>query len=100
MARVRHYFFDLAERYGADVADKFLDRVAAQEDMVGRHNEVGTKTPYVLAGQQVILRELYFDSPPARYCLIYDVLDDCVPLISLWHAVGARNDGVLVRLWK
>ncbi len=100
MLRVRHYFFDIAERYGAEVAEKFLDRVDAQEERIGQHNEIGAKAAYILGGQQVILREVYFDSPPSRYCLIYDILDDCIPLISLWHAVGSRNDGVLIRLWK
>jgi hypothetical protein len=100
VARVRHYYFGLAERYGADVADKFLDRVSAQQDMIERHNEVGTQAPYILTGQEVVLREVYFDSPPSKYCLIYEILDDCVSLISLWHATGARNDGVLIRLWK
>ncbi|MDO3376528.1 hypothetical protein [Geoalkalibacter halelectricus] len=98
--RLRYYAHDLTQRYGPDVAEAFLKRVQAEEHLIRDNNQVGTSVPYIFAGQHILLRECYFDSGPAKYCLIYDILEDCVALISLWHGKGAREDGILVRRWK
>lgn len=99
-SRVGYYVDNIAERYGVAVADMFIGAVEKQEDLIKQHNCIGLKAPYIFAGQHVVLRELYFVSGPVRYCLVYEVLEDCVPLISLWHGVGARSAGELVRVWK
>lgn len=96
--KVRAYAQDLAGRYGPDVADAFLRRVKAEEKLIRDNNHVGTTVPYILAGEKVTLKECYFDSGPAKYCLIYDILKECVALLSLWHGTGSRNDGILIRL--
>ena len=98
--RVSYYVNVIAERYGVAVAETFIQAVEKQEGLIGQHNCIGVKAPYIFAGQQVVLREIYFVSGPVRYCLVYEILDDCIPLISLWHGVGARSDGDLVRVWK
>ena len=98
--RVIYYVDNIAERYGVAVADSFIEAVEKQENLIEKHNCIGVKAPYIFAGQHVILRELYFASGPVRYCLVYEILEDCVPLISLWHGVGARCDGDLLRVWK
>ncbi|BCA80064.1 hypothetical protein AOP6_1851 [Desulfuromonas sp. AOP6] len=98
--RIRFYVENIAERYGVAVAETFIAAVERQEKLIKEHNQVGVNVPYILAGRQVILKELTFDSGPMRYCLIYEVLDDCVPLISLWHGVGARSEAYLTRLWR
>jgi len=100
MGRIRYYANNLAERYGVDLAEIFLQVVENCEQQIRVNNSVGTAKPYILAGENVILRELYFESGPAKYILIYEILDDCIALISLWHGLGSRSDGVLIRLWK
>ena len=99
-ARVRSYATELAEQYRPEIADVFLANVKAAEGRIRDANQIGTDAPYVLAGQNMILKESYFNSGPARYCLIYEVLDDCVGLISLWHGMGSRDTGTLTRIWK
>lgn len=98
--RLKYYAHDLTLRYGPDVADAFLCRVKAEETLIKDNNHVGTAVPYILSGEKILLRECYFDSGPARYCLIYDILEDCVALISVWHGKGARENGTLIRRWK
>lgn len=98
-ARVRSYALGLAERYRPEVAGVFLTRVEEAENLLATNNSAGTDSPYLLAGQQVVLKELYFDSGPVRYCLIYEVTAEYVGLISLWHGVGVRKSGMLIRLW-
>lgn len=99
-SRVIYYADNIAERYGVAVADTFIEAVEKQESLIEQHNCIGVKVPYIFAGQHVVLRELYFVSGPVRYCLVYEILEDCVPLISLWHGVGARSDGELARVWQ
>ena len=98
-ARVRHYAANLAERYRVEVADAFLSRIEAAEKFLYDNNLAGTDSPYLLAGQQVVLKELYVDSGPVKYCINYEVTEDYIGLISLWHGVGSRKSDMLVRLW-
>jgi len=98
-SRVRQYALALARRYRPEIADTFLGRVKEAELLLSRHNMAGTDAPYLLIGQQVVLKELYFDAGPVTYCLIYEVTDEYVGLISLWHGVGSRKIGTLMRLW-
>lgn len=97
--RVGQYAAGLAERYRMEVAEAFLSRIEAAERFLYEHNLAGTDAPYLLAGQQVVLKELYVDSGPVRYCIIYEVTEEYIGLISLWHGVGSRKNDLLVRLW-
>lgn len=97
--RVRHYAENLAARYRAEVADAFLIRIEAAEKLLRDNNLAGTDAPYLLTGQQVILKELYIDSGPVKYCIIYEVTEEYVGLVSLWHGVGSRKSNTLARLW-
>ena len=99
-SRVSFYVYNIAERYGVAVAETFIQAVQKQEELIRKHNQVGVKAPYLFAGRQVVLREVYFDSGPVRYCLVYEVLEDCIPLVAVWHGVGARSEDGLVRVWK
>ena len=98
-ARVTSYALGLAKRYRLEIADSFLDRVEEAEALPANNNNAGTDSPYLLAGQQAVLKELYFDSGPVKYCLIYEVTTEYVGLISLWHGVGSRKAGTLLRIW-
>jgi hypothetical protein len=98
--RVRAYAIGLAERYRPEIAEVFLTNVEAAELLLSANNMAGTETPYLLTGQKVVLRELYFTSGPAGYCLIYEVTPDYIGLVSLWHGVGSRKSGTLIRLWS
>lgn len=98
-SRVKSYALGLAQRYRPEIADAFLSRVEGAEALLADNNMAGTDAPYLLAGQHVVLRELYFDSGPVKYCLIHEVTDEYVGLVSLWHGVGARKTGTLIRLW-
>jgi len=98
-ARVKAYAAGLAERYRPEIADVFLESVEEAETLLSTNNMAGTAAPYLLAGQQVVLRELYFTSGPVGYCLIYDIATDYVGLVSLWHGTGARKTGTFIRLW-
>lgn len=99
-ARIKAYAAGLAERYRPEIADVFLASIEEAEKLLSANNLAGTETPYLLAGQQVVLRELYFTSGPVGYCLIYEIATDYVGLISLWHGVGSRKAGTLIRLWS
>ena len=98
-SRVKAYAVGLAERYRSEIADAFLMRVKEAEALLLENNHVGTDVPYLLACQNVVLKEFYFGSGPVTYCLIYEVTDDYVGLISLWHGIGSRKTGTLKRLW-
>lgn len=98
-SRVRHYAGNLAERYRVEVADAFLARIEAAEKFLYDNNLAGTDAPYLLAGQQAVLKELYLDSGPVKYCIIYEVTEDYVGLVSLWHGVGSRKSDMLARQW-
>ena len=100
MARVKVYALGLAERYRPEIADAFLVRVEEAEVLLSKNNYAGTDAPYLLAGHKVVLKELYFDSGPVKYCLIHEVTDEYVGLISLWHGVGSRNTSMLKRIWR
>lgn len=99
-SRVRSYADNLAERYRPEIAGVFLESVKGAEALIRRTNHAGIDAPYFLAGQNVVLKELYFDSGPVTYCLIYEIMNDCIGLISLWHGMGSRNTGNLTRLWS
>jgi hypothetical protein len=99
-SRVRNYTLGLAERYGVRIADVFADAVRDHEEKIWKFNHIGVDAPYILLGKNIILKEYYFDSGPVRYCLIYEILDDRISLVSLWHASGMRGDGSFVRIWK
>lgn len=99
-SRVKSYAQGLAERYRLEISDLFLSRVEAAEALLTGNNMAGTVVPYLLADQHVVLRELYFDSGPVMYCLIYEITDDYLGLVSLWHGVGSRKTGTLIRLWE
>ena len=98
-SRIRLYADNLAERYRVEIAEAFLDCVVAAEKLLSDNNLAGTDSPYLLAGQQVVLKELYIDSGPVKYCIIYEVTDEYVGLISIWHGMGSRNTDTLARLW-
>jgi hypothetical protein len=98
--RVRKYASDLAERYRAEIALLFLVEVQKTERLLHDNNLLGVQAPYLLAGQQVMLRELYFDCGPARYCLIHELHNDYVGLISLWHCSGSRMTVNSLRIWQ
>lgn len=98
-ARVRRYVGNLAERYRVEVAEAFLERIEAAEKLLSANNFAGTDAPYLLAGQRVVLKEFYVDSGPVKYCIIYEVTEEYVGLVSLWHGVGSRKTDTLVRLW-
>jgi hypothetical protein len=97
--RVTSYALGLAQRYRLEIADAFLDRVEEAEALLSDNNNAGIDSPYLLAGQHVVLKEWYFDSGPVKYCLIYEVTNEYVGLISLWHGVGSRKAGTLIRIW-
>ena len=99
-SKIRKYANELANRYRVEIADVFLSSVQEAEQLIHKNNQAGTDVPYILAEQQVILKELYFVSGPAKYCLIYEILDDCVGLISLWHGMGSRSTDVMSRIWR
>jgi hypothetical protein len=99
-ARVRKYAFDLAERYRPEIADLFLAETRKAEKLLRDNNLVGVQAPYLIIGQRVMLRELYFDCGPVRYCLIHEVSDEYVGLISLWHCSGSRMTVNFLRLWQ
>ncbi len=98
--RVRKYASDLAERYRPEIADLFLAEVKKAEQLLSDNHLLGVQAPYLLAGHQVMLRELYFDCGPARYCLIHEPGDDYVGLISLWHCSGSRMTLNSLRIWQ
>ncbi len=98
--RIKAYATGLAERYRPEIADVLLASVSEAEAILLANNMAGTVVPYLLAGQQVALRELNFTSGPVSYCLIYEVTTDYVGLISLWHGIGSRKNGKLIRLWS
>ncbi len=98
-SRVRHYAGNLAERYRVEVADAFLARIEAAEKFLYDNNLAGRDAPYLLAGQQAVLKELHIDSGPVKYYIIYEVTEEYVGLISLWHGVGSRQSDMLARLW-
>lgn len=99
-ARVKGYAVGLAQRYRSEIADVFLASVEEAEKLLSANNMAGVVMPFVLAGQKIVLRELYFTSGPVGYCLIYEIATDYVGLVSLWHGVGARKTGTLIRLWE
>ena len=99
-SQVRKYAKKITNRYRVEIADVFLSSVQSAEQQIHKNNQAGTDAPYLLADQQVVLKELYFVSGPAKYCLIYEVLDDYVALISLWHGMGSRSTDVMSRIWR
>lgn len=98
--RVRKYAKNLASRYRREIAEIFLKSVDQAQQRIYENNEIGTSAPYVLLGEKVILRELYFSSGPAKFCLVYDICDDYVGLVTLWHGEGIRSSEELIRIWE
>ncbi len=81
----------------ADEQKEFFESV--ERGWYELHSGLGTDAPYLLAGQRAVLKELYIDSGPVKYCIIYEVTEDYVGLVSLWHGVGSRKSDMLVRRW-
>lgn len=98
-SRAYYYALGLRQRYRYEIADVFLNSVKSAEDRIFENNAIGTNVPYLLQGQKIVLKEHYFKSGPATYCLIYEITADNVWLISLWHGEGKRQSGGLLRLW-
>lgn len=98
-SRLRMYVLTLKERYGKAVAGVFLDAVARAESRLKDNCDIGKSEPYLLSGEMVTLKELYFESGPQTYCIVYEVAEAYVGLISLWHGRGSRQSKVLTRLW-
>jgi len=96
---VRHYASNLRKRFRVEVADVFLDDVKKAEAMLLANSGLGVKAPYVLMGRNIALKEWSFDSGPVPYCLVFDVDERYVNLITLWHGAGSRSSGNLVRIW-
>ncbi|MCF6179321.1 MAG: hypothetical protein L3J63_08040 [Geopsychrobacter sp.] len=99
-ARVRDYARGLAQRYRPEISDVFLKSITSAEKRIADNNNAGTDAPYTMLDQNIILKELHFKSGPVSYCLIYDIMDDYVGLISLWHSVGQRSSDLLSRVWR
>ncbi|MDW7645779.1 MAG: hypothetical protein SCI25_12150 [Desulfuromonadales bacterium] len=97
--KVREYARNLSSRFRPEIAAVFLRDLGSAQKRIFENNEVGTLAPYVLLGQKIILRELYFTSGPAKYCVVYDIFDDYVGLVTLWHGMGSRASEDLIRLW-
>ena len=97
--KVREYVRNLSRRYRPEIAGVFIKDVGLAQKRIFDNNEAGTSTPYIMLGQKVVLKELYFTSGPAKYCLVYDILDDHIGLVTLWHGTGARTSDDLLRLW-
>ena len=98
--KVREYALNLSKRYRLEIAGVFIRDVGLAQKRILDNNEVGTCAPYLMLGQKVVLRELYFTSGPAKYCMVYYIFDDHVGLVTLWHGMGARASDNLVRSWK
>lgn len=98
--KVRDYAKNLAGRYRPEIAKVFLKSVDQAQKRILTNNELGTYAPYILFGEKVVLRELYFTSGPAKYCIIYDICDDYIGLVTLWHGEGIRGTELLSRIWE
>ena len=97
--KVREYARNLSRRYRPEIAGVFIKDVGLAQKRIFDNNEVGTSTPYIMLEQKVVLRELYFTSGPAKYCVVYGIFDDHIGLVTLWHGSGARAFDDLMRLW-
>ena len=97
--RVRVYAKNLSKRYRLEIAGVFIKDVGLAQKRIFENNETGTKTPYLMLGQKVELRELYFTSGPAKYYIVYDIFDNHIGLVTIWHGTGARGSDDLMRLW-
>lgn len=98
--RVDHYALALAKQYRVEFGEVFVRDVGQAEKEISLNADLGVKAPYMLRNKQVVLREWYFDSGPAPYCIIYSVKKDVATLITLWHGAGSRASKNLVRLWN
>lgn len=98
-ARLRRYAVALKERYGKAVASVFIDAVTRAENRLKDNCSIGKSEPYLLNGQMVTLNELYFKSGPETYCIIFEITETYVGLISLWHGRGSRHSKTFTRLW-
>lgn len=98
--RVSEYARNLSCRYRPEIAAAFVRDVGLAQKRILDNNEAGTCVPYLMMGQKVTLRELYFTSGPAKYCMVYDIFDDYIGLVTLWHGVGIRGAEDLIRLWN
>jgi len=97
---IRKYAGDLVSRYRPEIAYIFLAEVKKTEQLLFENNLLGVQTPYLLAGQQVLLRELCFDCGPAKYCLIYELCKGYIGLLSLRHYSGSRMTVNSLRIWQ
>ena len=99
-SRLGMYAAALKERYGREVAVVFLDAVVKAEKRIKDNCNIGKSEPYLLNGNLVTLEELYFESGPETYCIIFYISDSFVGLVSLWHGRGSRQSKLLKRLWR
>lgn len=100
LSRVRYYSLNLKERYGRDVARVFIKAVKDAEEGVRENCNIGTSSPYILYDHQVVLQEWYFTSGPAEYCLVFEIAESRVELVTLWHGSGSRESETLRRVWR
>lgn len=98
--RLRKYASALKEKYGKAVAGVFLDAVTKAEKRLKDNCNIGKSEPYLLNGKLVTLEELYFESGPETYCIVFGITESYVGLISLWHGKGSRQSKILKRLWR
>lgn len=98
--KVREYALNLSKRYRLEIAGVFIRDVGLAQKRILENNEAGTCAPYIMLGQKVVLRELYFTSGPAKYCMVYDIFEDFIGLVTLWHGMGTRASDNLVRSWE
>lgn len=99
-SRVDYYAHELAKRYGKPVARAFLKEVKAAEGRLKENCNIGTPEPYILNGEPVVLQELYFQSGPQTYCIIFETTEYYVGLIMFWHGRGSRQSKYLQRIWR
>jgi hypothetical protein len=97
--KVREYARNLSRRYRPEIAGVFIKDVGLAQKRIFDNNKAGTSAPYIMLGQNVVLRELYFTSGPAKYCMVYDIFDDHIGLVTLWHGTRAMASDALLRLW-
>jgi len=99
MERVKHYASELANRYRLEISDVFLQNVKDAEKRIKDHPETGVNAPYIFSDHKVILQEHYFNSGPASYCITFNISEECIELVSIWHGLGSRSGNDMTRIW-
>ncbi len=85
---VRRYAEGLAERYRLEIAEAFLDRIEAAEKFLCDNNLAGTDSPYLLAGQQVVLKEAVKDYMTAS--IQFPIANSNITAILPFERVGSQ----------